>query len=146
MVQLTRFDVRLVTVARDGAEAPNGAAVFVGLCGREFAVNHGDLDFTRGHDFTYVFGDQSNVVNAQDNDPRSPMPLDTDDRLVFPTYIRYESPPAIPNPDIRGWNLEAVRIVLNPGPNQIVLPTGLPGVAQDLWLGGSGKILYLRPA
>jgi len=33
---------------------------------------------------------------------------------------------------------------LNPGPNELVLPTGLPG-GVNLWLGtGIGKILYLR--
>jgi hypothetical protein len=146
MAVLRRFDVRLVTAARPDAGAPSGSAVYVGLCGREFGVAHGDLDFTSGHDFTYIFGEQSNVIEPQDNDPRGPMPLDTDDRTRFPIYVRYEAPPIPNNPDVRGWNLEAVRIVLNPGPNQIVLPTGLPGVAQDLWLGGSGKVLFLRAA
>ena len=142
MAPLTRFDVRLVTAARPGAESP-GAAVFVSLCGREFGVNHGDLDFSRGHDFTYIFGEQANVAESQDNDPRGPMPLDTADLTRFPIYIRYE-PPDQPQ-DVRGWNLEAVRIVRTPVQTEIRLPTGLPGVAQDLWLGqASGKVLYLR--
>jgi hypothetical protein len=143
MALLTRFDVHLVTGNRPNAGAL--VAVFVGLCGREFAVNNSDLDFTTGHDFTYVFGDQANVINPQDNDPRDPMPLDTDDLARFPIYIRCESPTGgAPGAGWDAWNLEEVQITLNPGPNELVLPTGLPG-GVNLWLGtGIGKVLYLR--
>jgi hypothetical protein len=140
---LTRINVRLVTSTRPGAGTTGG--VYVGLCGREFGVNHGDLDFTSGHDFTYVFGDGANVFNPADNDPRNP-PLDTADLPRFPRYIRWIPPSNQPDDP---WDLETVEIVLNPGQaSQVRLPR--PGAdrlagANHLWLGGvSGTVLYLR--
>jgi hypothetical protein len=140
---LTRINVRLVTSTRPGAGTTGG--VYVGLCGREFGVNHGDLDFTPGHDFTYVFGDQANVVNPAENDPRNP-PLDTAAVTKFPAYIRWIPPTNQPDDP---WNLETVEIVLNPGQaSQVVLPRpqfNLLAGAQHLWLGRvSGTVLYLR--
>jgi hypothetical protein len=103
--------------------------VYVGVCGREFGVNHDDLDFTSGHDFTYIFGDGANVFDAPDNDPRSTLPLNTNAAAKFPRYIRQESPDS--------WDLEEVTITLNPvQPSQIVL-NALAGPNQHPVLGGT---------
>jgi hypothetical protein len=134
MAPITRIEAHLVTSTRPGAATLG--PVYVGVCGREFGVNHDDLDFTSGHDFTYIFGDGANIFDAPDNDPRSPLPLDTNAAAKFPRYIRQESPDS--------WDLEEVTITLNPGqPSQIVL-NALAGPNQHLVLGGTtGKILYL---
>jgi|SRR5215210_5477006 hypothetical protein len=143
MAPLTRINVRLVTSTRPGAGTTGG--VYVGLCGREFGVNNSDLDHTPGYDFTYVFGDQANVINPADNDPRNP-PLNTLDLTRFPAYIRWIPPTNQPDDP---WNLETVQIVLNPGQaSQVVRPR--PGSdplagTQHLWFGlVSGTVLYLR--
>lgn len=142
---VTRINVRLVTSTRPDAGTLGG--VYVGVCGREFGVNHGDLDFTSGNDFTYVFGDQANVVNPAENDPRNP-PLNTADLPRFPAYIRW-IPPSGGGPADDPWDLEAAQIVLNPGQaSQVKLPsTGANRLAgtQHLWLGlGSGTVMYMR--
>ena len=69
MAPITRIDVHLITSNRAGAGTIG--PVYVGTCRREFGINHGDLDFTPGHDFTYIFGDGANVVDAADNDAHS---------------------------------------------------------------------------
>jgi hypothetical protein len=140
---VTRINVRVVTSTRPGAGTLGG--VYVGLCGREFLLAHGDLDFTSGHDFTYVFGNQANVINPAENDPRNPQ-LDTADLPRFPRYIRWIPPSNQPDDS---WDLETVQIVLNPGQaSQVRLPsTGADPLAgaNHLWLGGgSGTVLYLR--
>ena len=81
-------------------------AVHVGVCRREFGINNSELDFTPGHDFSYVFGDGANVIDAADNDPRTLLPPDTNDATQFPRYIRHESSDA--------WDLEEIGITLNP--------------------------------
>jgi|SRR5215216_3466380 len=143
MALLTRINVRLVTSGRPDAGTAGG--VYVRLCGREFGVNNSALDFTRGHDFTYIFGNQANVINPADNDPRNP-PLDTADLTRFPAYIRWIPPTGQPDDP---WDLETVQIVLNPGQaSQVVRPR--PGAnplagAQHLQLGlVSETVLYLR--
>lgn len=75
MAPITRTEVRLTTSSRPNAGTIG--PVFVGICRREFGVNNSDLVFTSGQAFTYVFGDRANVIDAGDNDPRSPLPLDT---------------------------------------------------------------------
>jgi hypothetical protein len=89
MTPITRIEVRLITSNRPGAGTIG--PVYVGICRREFGINHSDLDFTPGHDFTYIFGDGANVIDAADNDPRTLLPLDTNDTTQFPRYIRQES-------------------------------------------------------
>lgn len=134
MAPITRIEVRLITSNRAGAGTIG--PVYVGLCRREFGVNHGDLDFTPGHDFTYVFGDGANVIDAAENDPRTLLPLDTADAGQFPRYIRQESADS--------WDLEEVAITVNPGqPSQLQF-NALAGPNQHLVLGATtGKVLYL---
>jgi hypothetical protein len=131
---ITRIEVRLITSNRP--DAGTIGPVYVGICRREFGVNNSDLDFTPGHDFTYVFGEGANVSDAPDNDPRTLLPLDTADANQFPRYIRQESPDS--------WDLEELTITVNPGqPSQLVF-NALAGLNQHLILGGTtGKTLYL---
>jgi hypothetical protein len=134
VAQITRIEVHLITSNRAGAGTIG--PVFVGVCRREFGINHGDLDFTPGHDFTYIFGDGANVSDAADNDPRTLLPLDTNDATQFPRYIRQES--------FDSWDLEEVVITLNPGQQSQVVLGALAGPNQHLVLGGTtGKVLYL---
>jgi hypothetical protein len=134
MAQITRIEVHLRT--RNSAGAGTLGPVFVGLCRREFGINAGELDFTPGHDFTYILGDGANVTDAADNDPRTLLPLDTNDAAKFPRYIRQES--------FDSWDLEEVVITINPGKASKVVLQALAGPNQHLVLGGTtGKILYL---
>lgn len=134
MALISRMEVRTTTSNRPGGGTVG--PVFVGICRREFALNNGDLDFTRGHVFAYVFGDGANVIDAADNDPRAPLPLDTADLTRFPRYIRLEGSDS--------WDLEEVMIVLNPGQASQAVLLGLAGPGQHLVLGGtSGKVLHL---
>jgi hypothetical protein len=134
MAPITRIEVRLLTSNRAGAGTIG--PVYVGVCQREFGVNNSDLDFTPGHDFTYIFGDGANVIDAADNDPRTLLPLDTNDATQFPRYIRQESSDA--------WDLEEIGITLNPGQSSEVVLNALVGPNQHLVLGGTtGKVLYL---
>jgi hypothetical protein len=55
MAPITRIEVRLITSNHAGAGTIG--PVYVGVCRREFGINNSDLDFTPGHDFTYVFGE-----------------------------------------------------------------------------------------
>jgi hypothetical protein len=134
MAPITRIEIRLITSNHAGAGTIG--PVYVGVCRREFGINNSDLDFTPGHDFTYVFGEGANVIDAADNDPRTLLPLVTNDATQFPRYIRQESSDA--------WDLEEIGITLNPGqPSQVVL-NALVGPNQHLVLGGTtGKVLYL---
>lgn len=134
MAAITRLEVRVTTGTGSGAGTIG--PVFVGICRREFGLNHGDLDFTPGHAFTYVFGDGANVVDPADNDPRTPIQLDTTELGSFPRYIRLEGSDA--------WDLEEVMIVLNPGQASQAVLLGLAGPGQHLMLGPTtGKILHL---
>jgi|SRR3954447_3230922 len=134
MPPITSIEVRLITSNRAGAGTIG--PVYVGICRREFGVNHSDLDFTPGNDFTYIFGDGANVIDAADNDPRALLPLDTADAGLFPRYIRQESGDS--------WDLEEVAITVNPGQPSQLLFNALAGPNQHLVLGGTtGKILYL---
>lgn len=67
-------------------------AVFLGMGGREFRLNHvGKNDFQRNSMDQFVLGDASHafsVSNPDHNDPTSPMPLDTAELKQFPIYLR----------------------------------------------------------
>jgi|SRR5687768_1545635 hypothetical protein len=80
MAPITRIEVHLTTSNRAGAGTIG--PVYVGVCPREFGVNNSDLDFTSGYDFTYIFGGGANVIDGADNDPRTLLPLDTNDVTI----------------------------------------------------------------
>src|SRR5436190_5823803 len=83
------FSVQIITGNRDGAGTDGD--VYIGLCGREFYIDSSRSstdDFERGSDRTYTFGDGSNVRFHDDNDPRSPYPINVEDIDLTPAYIR----------------------------------------------------------
>ena len=138
MAAIKILSLRLVTGNRENAGTDGD--VFLGVAGREFNVDsQGDVnDFERNSDRTYVFGEGSNVLRPQENDPRTPWQTDTNDLRFSPTYIRFE-------PGQGGdWNLERVQLTVIDVSNNSVQFDRLEGNA-NLWLGESrGKALYLR--
>ncbi|MCX4242168.1 hypothetical protein [Paraliomyxa miuraensis] len=87
MTAITTIHVKIAT----GNNGTMGA-VYLGLGGREFRLNRiGHNDFQRNSISQFVLGDASHayaVSHPDDNDPTSPMPLDTIDLARFPVYIR----------------------------------------------------------
>lgn len=67
-------------------------AVYLGIAGREFRLNRlGTNDFMRNGVSQFVLGDASHafaVKNPDANDPKKPLPLDTDDIERYPLYLR----------------------------------------------------------
>jgi len=141
MANIARIDVRLLTGTKNGigSEGPGtDGDVYIGIAGREFFIDTTADDFERGADKNYVLGDGANVNFREFNDPREPQ-LSTDDLGKFPVYLRFE--PGGSNPD---WNVERVRVTVNPGRSEIrfdnVRLAGLP----DIWLGQRmGKTVHL---
>ena len=135
MANISRIDVRLKTGSSGGAGTDGD--VYIGVAGREFHIDSAYNDFERNSDRTYTLGRGANVKNAAFNNPRDPQ-LDTADLSIFPEYLRFEPRGSGPN-----WNLEYVRITVNPGPSQISYRSLLG--SPDLWLGQKyGKIVYLK--
>jgi hypothetical protein len=111
--------------------------VYLGIGGREFHLDTMADDFEASSDRTYILGPDANVNNPLINDPRSPQ-LDTDSLDRTPVYIRFA-------PEDRNdhWDLERVRVTVNPGPQEVVFEAN-PG---NLWLGmRSGTYCYLSRA
>jgi hypothetical protein len=78
------------------------------------------------------------VLNAGDNDPRTPVQIDTNDLDRFPRYLRME--PEGTNPD---WLLEEVSVTVNPGQASQRTFTKLGGSARAKLGDKAGKVLYL---
>jgi hypothetical protein len=92
-------------------------------------------DFERGDNRLYVLGGGANIRHADQNDPRGPLQLDTDDVNRFPRWVRFE-------PD-NEWDLEGVIVTLNPGDPSEVQLRKLAGISH-LWMGQTaGKFLFL---
>jgi hypothetical protein len=136
MTAITRIDLRLVTGNRSNAGTDDN--VYLGICGREFYVDSSSNDFEQGSDRIYTFGVGSNVTHAEENDPRTPFALQTENLGRFPVYIRHE-PVALGE---NSWNVERVTVTVNPGTAQVQFDA-LAG-ANNLWLGVfSGRYCYL---
>ncbi|MDH3684451.1 MAG: hypothetical protein OEV40_31415 [Acidimicrobiia bacterium] len=141
MAPIRDLEVRLVTT--NDPEAGGLGAAYVGLCGREFALNLGDTDLSRGASDAYRFGRDANVVAAEMNDPGSMLPLDTNDLGSYPIYVRFEPTASADTTMNTDWNVESVSIVINPGgAAQVTIPNRLLG-PNHLWLGSAaGKTLF----
>jgi hypothetical protein len=67
-------------------------AVYLGIAGREFRLNrYPQNDFMRNSISQFMLGDDSHafaVKNPDGNDPKQPMPLDTNDIARYPLYLR----------------------------------------------------------
>lgn len=136
MAPINRIDAEVKTANISGAGT--NSAVYLGIAGREFHLDSEDStnDFEAGDKKTYIFGDGSNVDQAQYNDPRAPK-LDTVDLDTYPTYVRS------PNSD---WALEDVTVTVNPGAEdeQVFENAALATTNDILWFGATyGEILYL---
>lgn len=117
--------------------------VYLGLGGREFALDTTADDFEQGAVQTFVLGEDGNVVNPATNDPRRPQ-LDTSDLHLFPVYLRIE--PSGSEPD---WCLERAIVTVNPDQDSLAkydfLSLAGTEAHQKIWLGTRhGKILYLK--
>lgn len=142
MADITKVSVYVNTanIAYAGADG----WIYAGVAGREFALRAQGYNYAQGTTFTFVLGENTNVENADRNDPRKPQ-LDTDDLDRYPTYIRFGEE-GTNNPE---WCLERVTVTVNPGgdfPQRFDNPR-LVGTEenQHIWLGhADGKIVYLK--
>ena len=141
MAAITKIEAYVFTAEDDGGGTDS--YVYLGLGGREFALDTSADDFQRGAAQTFVLGDGGNVLNATTNDPRRPQ-LDTSDLHLFPVYLRIE--PSGSEPD---WCLERATVTVNPGQNSLAtydyLSLAGTEAHQKIWLGTShGKLLHLK--
>ena len=129
------------------AAAGTDGRVYVGIGGREFRLDSSADDFEQRSLREYVLGTMPNgrevsppqvlVRNAERNDPRQGLPLDSDNLASSPVYLRFE-----PQGAGDDWDL-AFAAVLVYGAGYLTaytLPTGF----HHLWLGhASGKTVHL---
>lgn len=135
MAQIERINVQMRTVDRN--RAGTDGDVYFGICGREFYLDTSRDDFERASDFTYILGENGNLNNNRDNNPRRPQ-LFTENLVRFPIYIRFS-----PESRTDNWNLESALVTVNPDSEQQVQYQVLGG-GDNLWLGvHSGLFVYL---
>jgi len=135
---ITKIDVKIITGDRPGAET--AGRVYLGIGGREFCLSTGPNDFIRNSRQIFTLGEEANINNAADNDPRSPYVLHTEELSHFPVYIRFA--PTDPNDQ---WNLEAVEVHVNPARVAGERDYDALHGAEHLWLGpSSGLYCYLH--
>lgn len=132
MADLARIDITIQTGNVEGAGTDGD--VYLGICGREFHCDSEANDFERGSIRNYTFGDGSNVLNKDRNDPRKPQ-LALEDVDLFPLYIRFDE---AGNSD---WNLALATLSLNGS----IFPIYEFRSRDAIWLGRvSGACVYLR--
>ena len=137
MAAITTMTVRLATGNRSGAGTDGD--IYVGICGRELSLDSQADDFEPGSNREYIFGQNSNIRFATENDPRSPQ-LDTADLDKFPVYLRFE-----PDDSEDKWNLEEVNVTVNPDSASSARYRAMGGAALNLWMGKDfGKYAYLK--
>ncbi|MFJ3583116.1 hypothetical protein ACIPPS_12925 [Streptomyces sp. NPDC090127] len=139
MADITKIVAKTWTA--DVAEAkPASGTVYLGIAGREFAMETDGSDFDRDTFQEFVFGEDANVSNPEYNDPRMPQ-LTTADLDRYPAYIRLDGSD--------GWCLERATVTIEPGsenPHAFDNPD-LVGVADNrrIWLRSDyGQVLGLR--
>ncbi|ONK14767.1 hypothetical protein [Streptomyces sp. MP131-18] len=141
MAGIGTIELKLQT-AKD-SDAGTDGWVYLGIAGREFHVETSDNDFEPGAAYTYVFGENANVLDPERNDPGAPR-ISTDDLDRFPAYIRFE-----PRNNDDAWCLDEVSVVVNPAselPHRFSNPAVI-GAAEHrkVWLGQkTGKSIHLR--
>ncbi|MGP2441603.1 hypothetical protein [Streptomyces sp. JW3] len=141
MADITKVTVQLWTA--NDAEAGTNGFVYVGLAGREFHVDSSRNDFEANDNYTYIFGDGANVLDAARNDPRLPR-LDTDDADQYPVYLRFAG---VDNDD--NWCMEGLTVIVNPGGTGTRTyenpRTAGTGADRKIWFGKRfGERLYLK--
>jgi hypothetical protein len=138
MTMIARIDVQIMTGNRPGAGAEG--AVYLGIGGREFRLATAADDFAQNSRRIFVLGEEANLHNATDNDPRAPYPLRTEELPNFPVYIRFA-----PKDQDDRWNLEAVTVSVNPERGAAERDYDALHGAEHLWLGSSsGLYCYLH--
>src|SRR6185436_1829906 len=101
MTNITKIEVVIDT----GSDGTNGR-VYLGVGGREFRLDNSGNDFAANTSAqTFILGYGASILNAVDNDPRSPYPLVTEILDKYPKYIRFE-----PENDDDIWNLAFVKV------------------------------------
>ncbi len=136
-----KITVNITTSLSKGAGA-NGMA-FLGLGGREFRldIDH-HADFGAGDETTYEFGEDSNVMHPDRNDPRSGYPITVEDITSRPVFLRY-----VPHGKADDWNLAYVEVRINTMDDRLVRYSALEGPQDNIWLGPqSGQIMHLTRA
>lgn len=136
MTDITKIVARIWTADVD--EGVGTGDAYLGIAGREFVLDSTGSDLRTGQHQDFVFGEDTNVENAEFNDPRKPQ-LTTTDLARYPVYIRYEG--------TDGWCLERAWVYVNPGENEVVfdnLDLAGEGDSHRIWLrNGYGRAVYL---
>ncbi|MFI6094739.1 hypothetical protein ACIA8G_04255 [Lentzea sp. NPDC051213] len=141
---IKKIELKLWTSLREGSSTDG--RVYLGLAGREYAVNaQGNFnDFQPDADaVTYVFGDGANVDRREDNDPRTPWQTDAADITRCPKYLRFAP---LGNDD--NWDVERADLTVwfkgtGPGAVDQQIHFTRLGSGPHLWLGVQrGQFLY----
>ena len=105
MPQINSIQLHLQTGRLSGSGTDGD--VYLGVCGREFSIDTNKDDFESGDGRTYVLGENTNVRNAEVNDPREQR-LFTENVAKYPVYIRFQ-------PKSRGdnWQLQRADVRFN---------------------------------
>ncbi|MEU3822428.1 hypothetical protein AB0E74_22825 [Streptomyces sp. NPDC030392] len=110
MADILQITARIQTADVEGAGSEE--LLYLGIGGREFVLDRpGRTDLRRGEQADYVLGENSNVMNPDDNDPRFPQ-LDTDDLDRYPVYLRLH--PSTSRDVEVDWSLERARVTVQP--------------------------------
>jgi len=145
MSRISGILCQIITGNVDGAGTDG--RVYLGLGGREFRLDSTADDYEKHSWREYILGAAPNephlaptqirVKNADRNDPRQGLPLDSDDLNRTPAYLRFE-----PQGASDDWDL-AFAAVLVYG-EQFITAYTLPADFHNLWLGqATGKVVYL---
>jgi len=115
MANINQISVKVKTGSKGLVSGTNGD-VYLGIGGREFHLAiYGGKDFRVGETEEFVLGAETNIgVFPDDNDPRSPYQMVTENLTKNPIYVRFEPT----NQDGR-WELDEINVTVNPGSDQI---------------------------
>jgi hypothetical protein len=131
---------------RDVDGAGTDAGIYIGVGGREFHADSSADDFERGSKAAYIFGevtedtapyDRRTVNRPEDNDPRGPYHLYTENLDLTPVYVRWEH-----GGNSADWCLDEISVWAFTGTLSIgYFPAAAP---SGLWFGfGTTDTLYL---
>lgn len=133
MARINRIDVFVET--GDITFGGTNGHVYVGVGGREVALDAVGNDFQPFSSFTYVIGD-GDTLKRQFGNNLSQF-VDTADAILLPCYIRF-----VPKRNADKWELDTARVTLNPGPSQVTF--SYPFTSSVVLGVDTGKIVYLR--
>jgi hypothetical protein len=143
MVSVTGIVCQIVT----GRQSSTDGDVYLGLGGREFAINSEADDFSPGSLQEFVLGaaplgtvapPQARVLDSDLNDPRKQLPLETDRFESLPRYLRFE-----PEGPLDNWNIAWAAILVYTKQRQFFVGYRLPKEFSNIWLGRDfGKALH----